>query len=118
VLLKYRALVNWEKTQKDVVHALIEVRVTPQQGHGFNAIAERICQFDEVTSVSLVSGGYDLAVEVEGKTMKEIALFVAERLAPLDGVLSTATHFILKKYKQEGVLFTDGPEDQRLVVTP
>ncbi|SHF62494.1 DNA-binding transcriptional regulator, Lrp family [Caldanaerobius fijiensis DSM 17918] len=118
VLLKYRALVNWEKTQKEVVHALIEVRVTPQQGHGFNAIAERICQFDEVTSVSLVSGGYDLAVEVEGKTMKEIALFVAERLAPIDGVLSTTTHFILKKYKQEGVFFTDGPEDQRLVVTP
>ncbi|MDI3311504.1 MAG: Lrp/AsnC ligand binding domain-containing protein, partial [Thermoanaerobacterium sp.] len=102
----------------EVVRALIDVRVTPQQGQGFNAIAERIGQYDEVKSVSLISGGYDLSVEVEGKTMKEIAIFVAERLAPIDGVLSTTTHFILKRYKQDGVFFTDGPEDKRLVVTP
>ncbi|PHO08002.1 AsnC family transcriptional regulator [Thermoanaerobacterium thermosaccharolyticum] len=118
VLLKYSTLVNWEKTEKEVVHALIDVRITPQQGQGFNAIAERIGQYDEVKSVSLISGGYDLSVEVEGKTMKEIAIFVAERLAPIDGVLSTTTHFILKRYKQDGVFFTDGPEDKRLVVTP
>src|SRR3970282_1954480 len=84
VLLKYSTLVNWEKTEKEVVRALIDVRVTPQQGQGFNAIAERIGQYDEVKSVSLISGGYDLSVEVEGKTMKEIAIFVAERLAPID----------------------------------
>ncbi|AEF17996.1 MULTISPECIES: Lrp/AsnC family transcriptional regulator [Thermoanaerobacterium] len=118
VILKYSTLVNWEKTEKEVVRALIDVRVTPQQGQGFNAIAERIGQYDEVKSVSLISGGYDLSVEVEGKTMKEIAIFVAERLAPIDGVLSTTTHFILKRYKQDGVFFTDGPEDKRLVVTP
>ncbi|WP_094396953.1 Lrp/AsnC family transcriptional regulator [Thermoanaerobacterium thermosaccharolyticum] len=118
VLLKYSTLVNWEKTEKEVVRALIDVRVTPQQGQGFNAIAERIGQYDEVKSVSLISGGYDLSVEVEGKTMKEIAIFVAERLAPIDGVLSTTTHFILKRYKQDGIFFTDGPEDKRLVVTP
>lgn len=118
ILLKYNALVNWEKTDKEVVHALIDVRVTPQQGHGFNAIAERIGQYEEVKSVSLISGGYDLSVEVEGKTMKEIALFVAERLAPIDGVLSTTTHFVLKRYKKDGVFYTDGPEDKRLVVTP
>ncbi|WP_431731816.1 Lrp/AsnC family transcriptional regulator [Aceticella autotrophica] len=118
IILKYSAIINWEKTDKEIVHALIDVRITPQQGHGFNAIAERICQYDEVKSVSLISGGYDLSVEVEGKTMKEIALFVAERLAPIDGVLSTTTHFILKRYKQNGVFFTDGPKDKRLVVTP
>ncbi|AFK85116.1 MULTISPECIES: Lrp/AsnC family transcriptional regulator [Thermoanaerobacterium] len=118
VILKYSTLVNWEKTEKEVVRALIDVRVTPQQGQGFNAIAERIGQYNEVKSVSLISGGYDLSVEVEGKTMKEIAIFVAERLAPIDGVLSTTTHFILKRYKQDGVFFTDGPEDKRLVVTP
>ncbi|MDN5317934.1 MAG: hypothetical protein PWR08_2059 [Thermoanaerobacterium sp.] len=118
VILKYSTLVNWEKTEKEVVRALIDVRITPQQGQGFNAIAERIGQYEEVKSVSLISGGYDLSVEVEGKTMKEIAIFVAERLAPIDGVLSTTTHFILKRYKQDGVFFTDGPEDNRLVVTP
>ena len=118
IILKYSAIINWEKTDREIVHALIDVRITPQQGHGFNAIAERICQYDEVKSVSLISGGYDLSVEVEGKTMKEIALFVAERLAPIDGVLSTTTHFILKRYKQNGVFFTDGPKDKRLVVTP
>ncbi|MBP2071296.1 MULTISPECIES: Lrp/AsnC family transcriptional regulator [Thermoanaerobacterium] len=118
VLLKYSTLVNWEKTEREVVRALIDVRITPQQGQGFNAIAERIGQYEEVKSVSLISGGYDLSVEVEGKTMKEIAIFVAERLAPIDGVLSTTTHFILKRYKQDGVFFTDGPEDNRLVVTP
>lgn len=83
MLLKYTALVDWEKAGREVVTALIDVKVAPQQGLGFNAIAERICQYEEVKSVSLISGTYDLSVEVEGKTMKEIAFFVAERLAPL-----------------------------------
>lgn len=117
-ILKYSTIVNWEKTDKEVVYALIDVKITPQHGHGFNAIAERIGEYEEVKSVSLMSGGYDLSVEVEGKTMKEIALFVAERLAPIDGVLSTSTHFILKRYKQDGVFFTDGNDDKRLVITP
>ncbi|WP_028992126.1 Lrp/AsnC family transcriptional regulator [Thermoanaerobacter thermocopriae] len=118
VLLKYTALVDWEKAGREVVTALIDVKVAPQQGLGFNAIAERICQFEEVKSVSLISGTYDLSVEVEGKTMKEIALFVAERLAPIDGVLSTTTHFILKRYKKDGVFYEEGQDDTRLVITP
>ncbi|MBT1280213.1 Lrp/AsnC family transcriptional regulator [Thermoanaerobacter sp. CM-CNRG TB177] len=118
VLLKYTALVDWEKAGREVVTALIDVKVAPQQGLGFNAIAERICQFGEVKSVSLISGTYDLSVEVEGKTMKEIALFVAERLAPIDGVLSTTTHFILKRYKKDGVFYEEGQDDKRLVITP
>ncbi|ADD01531.1 transcriptional regulator, AsnC family [Thermoanaerobacter italicus Ab9] len=118
VLLKYTALVDWEKAGREVVTALIDVKVAPQQGLGFNAIAERICQFEEVKSVSLISGTYDLSVEVEGKTMKEIALFVAERLAPIDGVLSTTTHFILKRYKKDGVFYEEGQDDKRLVITP
>jgi len=118
VLLKYTALADWEKAGREVVTALIDVKVAPQQGLGFNAIAERICQFEEVKSVSLISGTYDLSVEVEGKTMKEIALFVAERLAPIDGVLSTTTHFILKRYKKDGVFYEEGQDDKRLVITP
>ncbi|MFV9568454.1 Lrp/AsnC family transcriptional regulator [Thermoanaerobacter mathranii] len=118
VLLKYTTLVDWEKAGREVVTALIDVKVAPQQGLGFNAIAERICQFEEVKSVSLISGTYDLSVEVEGKTMKEIALFVAERLAPIDGVLSTTTHFILKRYKKDGVFYEEGQDDKRLVITP
>jgi DNA-binding Lrp family transcriptional regulator len=118
VLLKYTTLVDWEKTDREVITALIDVRVAPQQGLGFNAIAERICQYEEVKSVSLISGTYDLSVEVEGKTMKEIALFVAERLAPIEGVLSTTTHFVLKRYKKDGVFYEEGQNDKRLVVTP
>lgn len=118
VLLKYTALVDWEKTEREVITALIDVRVAPQQGHGFNIVANRICQYEEVKSVSLISGTYDLSVEVEGKTMKEIALFVAERLAPIEGVLSTTTHFVLKRYKKDGVFYEEGQSDKRLVVTP
>ncbi|KHO61377.1 AsnC family transcriptional regulator [Thermoanaerobacter sp. YS13] len=118
VLLKYTTLVDWEKTDREVITALIDVRVAPQQGHGFNKVAHRICQYEEVKSVSLISGTYDLSVEVEGKTMKEIALFVAERLAPIEGVLSTTTHFVLKRYKKDGVFYEEGQNDKRLVVTP
>ncbi|WP_043883792.1 Lrp/AsnC family transcriptional regulator [Caldanaerobacter subterraneus] len=118
VILKYSALIDWEKINREVVTALIDVKVTPQQELGFNAIAHKICQFEEVKSVSLISGTYDLSVEVEGKTMKEIALFVAEKLAPIDGVLSITTHFILKRYKEDGVLYEENQDDKRLVIAP
>ncbi len=117
VLLKSKALINWEKTDREFVTAQIELRVTPQRGEGFDKVAERIYQYPEVKSVFLVSGGFDIAVTIEGKTMKEVALFVAEKLAPMDHVISTKTHFILKKYKQDGVIFNDEGKDERRVIT-
>ncbi|HOA96455.1 MAG TPA: Lrp/AsnC family transcriptional regulator [Acetivibrio saccincola] len=113
VILKYNTLINWEKTSKEVVTALIEVKVTPQMGEGFDKIAERIYKYPEVKDCYLMSGGFDLTVVVEGKSMKEVALFVAEKLAPLDSVLSTSTHFVLKKYKDKGTIFEKGPQDDR-----
>lgn len=113
VILKYNTLINWEKTGKEVVTALIEVKVTPQMGEGFDKIAERIYKYPEVKDCYLMSGGFDLTVIVEGKSMKEVALFVAEKLAPLDSVLSTSTHFVLKKYKDKGTIFEKGPQDDR-----
>ncbi len=112
VILGYKALIDWEKTDTEVVTAIIEVRVTPQRGEGFEKVAERIYQFEEVESLYLMSGGFDLAVFLVGRTMREVALFVATKLAPVEGVASTATHFILKKYKESGVLFTSQPEQQ------
>ncbi|MCL2752384.1 MAG: Lrp/AsnC family transcriptional regulator [Firmicutes bacterium] len=103
-LLKYTVVVNDEKLDKEYVEALIEVKVAPMKSRGFDAIAEDICAFCEVKSMYLMSGGYDLAVMVEGRTLKEVAMFVSEKLSSLDKVLSTATRFILKKYKQGGVL--------------
>lgn len=117
-IIKYHTLVNWEKAGVEVVSALIEVNVTPQRGVGFDTVAERIYRFPEVRSVYLMSGGYDLSVLIEGKTMKEVALFVAMKLATIEHVQSTATHFVLKKYKQEGVILEDKEEDRRLVVSP
>lgn len=111
VIVGYTTLVNWEKTDKESVVALIEVKVTPQRGEGFDKIAERIYKFPEVKACYLMSGGFDLTVIIEGKTMKEVALFVSEKLAVQDCVLSTATHFVLKKYKDEGTIFEDGPKD-------
>lgn len=113
VILGYNAVVNWEKTNKEMVTALIEVKVTPQRGEGFDKVAERIYRYPEVKSCYLMSGGFDLTVIVEGKTMKEVALFVAEKLAPLESVLSTSTHFVLKKYKDNGVIFEEKEEDDR-----
>jgi len=107
-LVKYTVVVNSDKLDKEIVEALIEVRVSPIHCKGFDSIAEDIYQFDEVKSVYLMSGGYDLAVFVEGSTLKEVAMFVCEKLSTLDKVLSTATHFILKKYKQSGVLTKSG----------
>ena len=116
VLLGYPALVDWEKTGVDVVMAYIEVKVTPQRGQGFDKVAERIYQYPQVKSCNLMSGGYDLFVAVEGKSMKEVALFVAEKLATIESVLSTATHFVLKKYKEKGVTFEKTFKDNREAV--
>lgn len=117
-ILKYNTLINWEKAGEEIVSALIDVKVTPQREVGFGTVAERIYRFPEVQSVYLMSGGYDLSVLVEGKNMKDVALFVAEKLATLEYVQSTATHFVLKKYKQDGVIFEDQEEDHRLMVSP
>jgi DNA-binding Lrp family transcriptional regulator len=119
VICGYGALVNWERTDSESLTALIEVKVTPFRGQGFNRVAERIAGFDEVKAVYLMSGGYDLAVILEGKSLKDIAFFVSDKLSPLDSVLSTATHFVLKKYKDHGVFFGDGHEsDERMIVSP
>lgn len=118
VIVKYNTIINWDKTDREYVTALIEVKVTPQRDQGFDAIAERIYKFPEVKSVYLVSGDYDLAVMIEGRTMKEVAFFVAEKLSVLDSVLSTATHFVLKKYKVEGVVLEDEEKDYRQVIVP
>ena len=113
VIVGYTTLVNWEKTSKESVTALIEVKVTPQRGEGFDKVAERIYKFPEVQSCYLMSGGFDLTVVVEGKTIKEVALFVAEKLAVQEYVLSTSTHFVLKKYKDKGIMFEEKQRDDR-----
>ena len=114
-ILGYKTVVDWDKTSKESVTALIEVKITPQKGMGFDEIAGTSAQFDEVQEVYLMSGGYDLALEVAGKTFKDVALFVAHRLAPLESVQSTATHFVLKKYKEQGVVTVDTDQDMREV---
>ncbi|NLX64148.1 MAG: Lrp/AsnC family transcriptional regulator [Clostridiaceae bacterium] len=116
VILAYKALIDWEKVDHEYVTAYIEVKVTPQRGQGFDKVAERIYKYPQVTACSLVSGGFDLFVVVEGKNMKEVALFVAEKLAPIDSVMSCATHFVLKKYKDSGVIFNKTYEDDREAV--
>ena len=117
IIVKYTAIVNDEKTAKDYVEALIEVKVSPVREKGFDEIAEYIYQFDEVKSVYLMSGAYDLAVFVEGRTLRDTARFVSEKLSGIDKVLSTATHFILKKYKTEGIVL-DKNKEKRLVYQP
>ncbi|QGQ94981.1 Lrp/AsnC family transcriptional regulator [Paenibacillus psychroresistens] len=118
VIVKYATVVNWGKVDDDKVTALIEVQITPERGRGFDAIAERIYLYPEVKSVYLMSGAYDLLVEIEGTTLKEVASFVSSKLSSIDRVLSTKTHFILKKYKQDGVIFEDHEDDQRLLISP
>lgn len=118
VILKYPALVDWDKVDVDRVEAMIEVRVTPQRGEGFEAIAEQIYRFDEVSSVYLMSGGYDLLVNMKARTVRQLALFVAEKLSTIEHVISTATHFVLRKYKDQGVVLDESQEDHRLKVTP
>ncbi len=118
VILRHITLVNWERFGEEKVSALIEVRTTPQRDVGFDAVAERIYRFPEVRSVRLVSGTYDLAVYIEGRSMREVSNFVATKLATIEGVVSTTTHFVLKTYKQDGVIIEDDEEDRRLVVSP
>ena len=118
VVCGYHTMINWEKTSIEKVTALIEVRVTPQRGQGFDNIAERIYKYPEVQSVYLISGGYDLLVTLEGKTLREVSSFVSDKLSTLDTVLSTATHFILKKYKDHGTILGVKAEDDREIVTP
>ena len=118
VILRYAPTVNWDKTDRERVEAMIEVRVTPQRDMGFDAVAKRIYRFEEVKSVYLMSGGYDLLVLVEARTLKELAFFVSEKLSTIENVLSTATHFKLKTYKDNGVIYEERRTDDRLAVTP
>ena len=118
IICGYPTLINWDKTGEEKVTALIEVKVTPQRGLGFDSIAETIYKYDEVTSVYLMSGGFDFTVIIEGKTMKSVAQFVAAKLAPLESVLSTSTHFVLKKYKDYGTVLDEEYKDERMLVTP
>ncbi len=112
----YHTLINWENTTLEKVSALIEVRVTPQRGQGFDHIAERIYNYPEVDALYLISGGYDLLISLEGKSLKEISMFVSDKLAPLDSILSTATHFILKKYKDHGTVLAKKKSDEREMI--
>ena len=118
VIVKYATVVNWGKVEDEKVTALIEVQITPERGRGFEGIAERIYLFPQVKSVYLMSGAYDLLVEVEGGSLREVANFVSEKLSPIDSVLSTKTNFILKKYKQDGIIFEERQEDNRLLISP
>lgn len=118
IICGYHTLINWEKTSIEKVTALIEVKVTPQRGQGFDKIAERVYNYPEVRAVYLISGGYDLLVTLEEKSLKEIANFVSDKLSTLDSVLSTATHFILKKYKDHGTIFNEEITDEREIITP
>ena len=118
IICGYHTLINWDNTSKDQLTAMIEVKVTPQRGHGFDRIAERIYNFPEVKAVYLMSGGYDFMVMLEGKTMKEISMFTSSKLAPLESVVSTVTHFVLKKYKDHGSVMVNPSKDERMLVTP
>lgn len=118
VICGYHTLIDWEKTSIEKISALIEVRVTPQRGHGFDNIAERIYKYPEVNAVYLMSGGYDLMVILEGKTLKDVSSFVSDKLSPEESILSTATHFILKKYKDHGTVLAKKPADERMKITP
>ncbi len=115
-ILGYKAMVDWDKTGEEIVTALIEVKVTPQRGDGFDRIAERIYQFEEVESMYLMSGAYDFTVIISGRTLKEVANFVSARLSTIDGVIGTATHFILRKYKEKHTIFENIPvQEERMI---
>ena len=118
IICGYHTKINWENTSEEKVIALIEVRVTPQRGMGFDKLAERIYRYEEVETVYLMSGGYDFTVILDGKTLREVSRFVSEKLATLDSVLSTSTHFVLKKYKEHGTILAERPRDERMLVTP
>ena len=118
IICGYHTLINWDNTSEEKVTALIEVRVSPQRGRGFDNFAERIMKYPEVNAVYLMSGAYDFAVMLEGKTMRGVSQFVTEKLSVLDQVITTATHFILKKYKDHGTVFGQKTEDEREMITP
>ncbi len=118
IICGYHTMIDWDKTDVEQVQALIEVRVTPQRGRGFEQIAERIYRYPEVSSTYLMSGGYDLMVILEGKTLKEVSTFVTDKLSTIDEVTSTATHFILKRYKDHGTVMQKKKKDEREVFTP
>jgi DNA-binding Lrp family transcriptional regulator len=118
VILGYRTILNEEKLGVNLVRAVIEVKITPERGGGFDRLAERISKYDEVKSCWLMSGAYDLLVIVEGESLRDVAMFVAEKLSTIQGVISTATHFMLKPYKQEGLLMKPERHEERLAVTP
>lgn len=116
-ILGYKAIVDWDKCENELVSAMIELKVTPKLNEGFDKVAKEIEQYEEVSSVFLMSGGFDIWVLVEGKTLKEVALFVGEKLAPMEEVLSTATHFVLKKYKVDGIIAGENIKDPREVIS-
>jgi len=118
IILGYKTGINWQRVRQHDVKALIEVKVTPQRKVGFDSVAEAIYKFPEVSSLTLLSGGYDLLVQVEGETLREVALFVSEKLATINGVQSTVSHFQLKKYKEAGVILVDQADSKRLPVVP
>ncbi|NPV61311.1 MAG: Lrp/AsnC family transcriptional regulator [Methanotrichaceae archaeon] len=118
VIRKYVTLIDWEKLEETCVFAIIELKVALQRRTGYDSVAERIARFSEVESVRLISGDHDLSVTLRGKSMKDVAYFVAEKIAPLEGVQATCTHFILKSYKEHGVILADRPKPKRLVITP
>lgn len=118
IICGYHTMIDWDKVAEESVTALIEVKVTPQKEQGFDNIAEHIYQFDEVSSVYLIAGAYDFTVILQGKTLKEISRFVSEKLATLDSVVGTATYFVLKKYKDHGVIFSSKKNDERLAIVP
>ena len=113
VICGYHTLIDWDKTNREYVTAIIDLQIAPSKDRGFDAVAETIMSFDEVESVCLMSGGYDLSVRITGRSFRDVAMFVAKRLSPIDGVLSTATHFVLKTYKERGVLFLEDEKDER-----
>ena len=113
MILGYKTMIDWDKTDREYVTAMIEVKMTPQRDRGFDRIAEKIYNYPEVQSVYLMSGSYDLCLIIEGRTMKEVAYFVAQKLAPIESVLSTATHFVLRKYKDKGVIYGAPEVDER-----
>lgn len=118
VICGYPTLIDWDKTSMEKVTALIEVKVAPRRGVGFDYMAERIYKFEEVQYVYLMSATYDLMVIVEGKTMRDVANFVSSKLAPMESVLSTATHFVMKKYKEHGLAMVEDEKDERMLITP
>jgi DNA-binding Lrp family transcriptional regulator len=118
VIIGYKAVINDDKVDSDLVKAVIEVKIQPEREGGFDRTAKRIAKFEEVTSLFLMSGGYDLLLFVEGRSLREVAQFVAEKLATLEGVSSTGTHFMLKTYKAQGVMMEDGEDVERLKISP